>query len=190
MKKIKVLIISVFVLILGVFLYFNIITPIQIKLTTVMCQNWDATYVGIKAFEEYYANGNYDKDTTILHGFNGKLPSENPKDYMNVYISLQGQNRSCFEAFTVDGYISNIAIYGDMALYSTTVSSVETMQIFRCSEKEGTLVLNIFVGNHTDEQIKEFIQSITIQVNSEGSIFGKRDTIISLADFEEIIIER
>lgn len=190
-KKIILSIVAVLlVAIIGVTSYFNFIRPLSINVTEVKCENWDATYVSVKAFEEMYNKGEYNKDTTVIHSFNGKLPSDNPKDYMSVYIDIDVKNRNWFQIYSVDGYISNIEKYEDMALYSATMGDVEETNVFRNSNKVGTIVLDLYVGNHTDDEIKEFVKGITINMSGKGDIIGKKKMSIKLADIDNISIER
>ena len=190
-KKIILSIVAVLlVAIIGVTSYFNFIRPLSINVTEVRCENWDATYVGVNAFEEMYNKGEYNKDTTVIHSFNGKLPSDNPKDYMSVYIDIDVKNRNWFQIYSVDGYISNIEKYQDMALYSATMGDVEETNVFRNSNKVGTIVLDLYVGNHTDDEIKEFVKGITINMSGKGDIIGKKKMSIKLADIDNISIER
>ena len=190
-KKIILSIVAVLlVAIIGVTSYFNFIRPLSINVTEVKCENWDATYVSVKAFEEMYNKGEYNKDTTVIHSFNGKLPSDNPKDYMSVYIDIDVKNRNWFQIYSVDGYISNIEKYQDMALYSATMGDAEETNVFRNSNKVGTIVLDLYVGNHTDDEIKEFVKGITINMSGKGDIIGKKKMSIKLADIDNISIER
>lgn len=190
-KKIILSIVAVLlVAIIGVTSYFNFIRPLSINVTEVKCENWDATYVSVKAFEEMYNKGEYNKDTTVIHSFNGKLPSDNPKDYMSVYIDIDVKNRNWFQIYSVDGYISNIEKYQDMALYSATMGDVEETNVFRNSNKVGTIALDLYVGNHTDDEIKEFVKGITINMSGKGDIIGKKKMSIKLADIDNISIER
>ena len=190
-KKIILSIVAVLlVAIIGVTSYFNFIRPLSINVTEVKCENWDATYVSVKAFEEMYNKGEYNKDTTVIHSFNGKLPSDNPKDYMSVYIDIDVKNRNWFQIYSVDGYISNIEKYEDMALYSATMGDAEEINVFRNSNKVGTIVLDLYVGNHTDDEIKEFVKGITINMSGKGDIIGKKKMSIKLADIDNISIER
>lgn len=177
-------------MLIGVCCYYNFLKPIKIEPKKVVCQNWDATYVSIKAFEEMYLSENYNKSTTVIHSFQGKLPSENPKDYMTVYISLEAKNRCWFDSYIVDGSITEIGKYKEMALFSYTLGEGGTIQVFHNSVKEGTIVLDIYIGNHTDEEIKEFIRSISIETISKGKIMNKKKSTISLENMEEITIER
>ena len=190
-KKIILSIVAVLlVAIIGVTSYFNFIRPLSINVTEVRCENWDATYVSVKAFEEMYNKGEYNKDTTLIHSFNGKLPSDNPKDYMSVYIDIDVKNRNWFQIYSVDGYISNIEKYEDMALYSATMGDAEEINVFRNSNKVGTIALDLYVGNHTDDEIKEFVKGITINMSGKGDIIGKKKMSIKLADIDNISIER
>lgn len=190
-KKIILSIVAVLlVAIIGVTSYFNFIRPLSINVTEVKCENWDATYVSVKAFEEMYNKGEYNKDTTVIHSFNGKLPSDNPKDYMSVYIDIDVKNRNWFQIYSVDGYISNIEKYEDMALYSATMGDAEEINVFRNSNKVGTIALDLYVGNHTDDEIKEFVKGITINMSGKGDIIGKKKMSIKLADIDNISIER
>ena len=190
-KKIILSIVAVLlVAIIGVTSYFNFVRPLSINVTEVKCENWDATYVSVKAFEEMYNKGEYNKDTTVIHSFNGKLPSDNPKDYMSVYIDIDVKNRNWFQIYSVDGYISNIEKYQDMALYSATMGDAEETNVFRNSNKVGTIVLDLYVGNHTDDEIKEFVKGITINMSGKGDIIGKKKMSIKLADIDNISIER
>lgn len=189
-KKIILSIVAVLlVAIIGVTSYFNFIRPLSINVTEVRCENWDATYESIKTFEEMYNKGEYNKDTTVIHNFNGKLPSDNPEDYMSVYIDIDVQNRNWFQRYSVDGYISNIEKYQDMALYSETMGAVEKITVFRNSDKSGTIVLDLYVGNHSDDEIEEFVKSITINMSGKGNIIGKKTMSIKLADLENITLE-
>lgn len=189
-QKIRFFVAIIITVLVGMVTYYNIIVPITIEVKDVKCENWDATFTAIKAFEENFNKDEYDKDTTKLHNFDGKLPSENPKDYMSVYISLGAKNRSLFESYIIDGVISKIETNQEMALYSTTLGAVERMQVFRNSEKDGMLVLDIYIGDYSDEEIKEFINSITIQTVCKGSLIGKKEMSVSLKNVKDITIER
>ena len=92
--------------------------------------------------------------------------------------------------YSVDGYISNIEKYQDMALYSATMGDVEETNVFRNSNKVGTIVLDLYVGNHTDDEIKEFVKGITINMSGKGDIIGKKKMSIKLDDIDNISIER
>ncbi|KIR01815.1 hypothetical protein P261_00629 [Lachnospiraceae bacterium TWA4] len=191
MKKTTKIIMSIlFILSMSIIVYYNFISPVKIVVTDVKCQNWDATFESIQAFATNYRNGDYDKNTTIIHNFNEMLPSKDPKEYMTIYITLKGTNRCLFEPYLVDGFISKMKNHKDMALYSFTLSDVEPMQLLRSSEREGQLVLDVFIGNRSNEEIKKFVQGLTIWTTNKGKFFGEQKAIVQLDDVEKIYIER
>lgn len=65
----------------------------------------DRTYDRIKSLVEDYTSGELNKDI-FIHNFDGKLPSENPNDYMTAYYTLQVKNRRIFDV----GYINSIVL--------------------------------------------------------------------------------
>lgn len=191
MKKVIIKIgILLLIVIIGICSYFNFIKPVKIEVTDVSCQNWDATYESVKAFEKNYKTKSYDTNKTVVHNFDGKLPSDNPKDYMTVYINVKADNRCWFQPYVIDGYISDIGKYKEMALFSATMSDAEVVRAFRNDYREGQIVLDIYVGKHTDDEIKEFVRSITIAASGEGEIIGKQKTTLKLTDLDKITIER
>ena len=189
-KTIKYSVLAVILIIGGYLLYINVINPFVVKPSRVECINWDATYVSIKAFEESYNKNEHDKDTTVIHNFTGKLPSDNPKDYLTVYVHLQGNNRSFVEQYNMDGYISSIKNDDDIALWSYTLGYVVTNNVFRRTQKDATLILDLYVKDKSDEEIEDYIRSINIKMVYTGDILGKRETTISLSDVKDISVER
>ena len=189
-KIIKVTSLGILLIFIVGIAYFNVLFPMKIEPVKIECINWDATYPYVEAFEESYKTGEYDKDTTIIHNFDGTLPSHNPDDYASVYIDIKATNRCFFDHFSVDGYISKIEKNSDMALWSATLSSVISTTVFRTSSSGATINMDLYVKDRSDEEIKEMLRSITIDVVYKGDILGKRTATVQLADVEDITIER
>lgn len=189
-KKILIVIGCILICAFLILLYFNLTHPIKVVSVNVVCQNWDATYESLEAFAESYNNGSYNKERTIVHNFNGKLPSDDPKDYADVYIDLTFKNRSPFQHYTIDGYIEKFSKNGEMAICSGIMSDIFFVQVFRMTEKEGRVLLTIYTGDRSDEEIKEMIRGIEMTFVAEGSIIGKQKFDYNLSEVEDITMER
>lgn len=189
-KKIIIILCILFIICLCVTSYYNLIHPIKLVSVNVECINWDATYVGLEAFENNYNNGEYNKDKTLIHNFDGKLPSDNPNDYMDVYINLEFENRNLFQAYDVDGYISNFKNNKEMPIYSNIMSDVERVFIFRKSEKTGSIVATLYIADKTDEEVMNMVRGIELKFVANGDYFGKQELEIDLSNVDDITVER
>lgn len=189
-RKLLTIIMIPVVLIVLIVSYFNLIAPISIRVNNVECINWDATYAAVAGFEENYKNGVYDKNTTVIHSFNGVVPSDDEEDYLSVYINFDVTNRSFFEDFIIDGVVEKIETYPEMALFSFTSSDVETNIAWKHSKAGATILIDLFVGDYSDQEIVEFIKGLTIKMVGDGEFFGQREMKIELKDVENIIIKR
>lgn len=190
MKIVKKIVFITVVIIILILLYFNIIMPISVECNKVECINWDATYESIVAFEKNYNEGDYDRNTVLIHSFDGKLPSHNKKDYMTVYINFNVKNRGIIDNFLIDAVVENIENNENMALWSNTAANVEMNTAWRREQAEGTIVMDIYIKDYSNEDIKEFIKGLNIKVVCKGKILGKREFYLKLSDVEKISIER
>ena len=193
-KNIKIITVSIIAILIAILLcvgaYWNLIKPIELEHVSVSCVNWDATYVSLEAFIDEYNSGEYDKDTTLIHNWDGNLPSNNPKDYMDLYIDLDFKNRNLFQTYSIDGYISNYNSDNDMLIYSNTMGAYTNVVAYRSSETGGEILATIYIANLNDDEIKKLVQDISLKIVAKGKFLGTQEINIELSDVEEIDIER
>ncbi|MFP3155710.1 hypothetical protein LQZ18_15030 [Lachnospiraceae bacterium ZAX-1] len=164
----------------------------SIRVQGIDCITWDATYVSIEAFaNEYYPKDDYDKNTTFIHAFNGTLPSDKPEDYMDIYCSFEVINRSLFDQVYVDALISKLGEHAGNVLWSDSAGSGFGTYLHRLSKDSITFRLAIYIGDMTDDNIKEMVQTMKASALCEGKYLGTREKEIGFKNSKDkITIER
>ena len=161
MSKKKKVVITLTVFIILVILFLTVIHPIFIVADTLDCGVSDE-YVSMLQDEEYY--------DVCLEGFNGELPSQDPKDYRRLTL--------------------------DMELLYTSLLTMESMQIYikdvDCENKKNVVMMHdgkFFEGNGEARLEKKDIVALFALVyvgdlNTEKEIKDRLEDIAKHTTFE------
>ncbi len=189
MKK-KVIITGCILLvsILVLFIYTQFIKPIDCKINAISCITWDATYVSLESFHERYHSGDLIEKQQVIYSYDGTLPSNNPKDYMDFYFEVGVNNRSLTDDVDVNVIVSSIDKYKDRVLYGYNSDQMIPGYAHKMSSGQTQILFTAYIANMTDEQIKEMAKSVTIRATAEGENIGSRVQNIS-CDTRNIKIE-
>lgn len=161
MSKKKKVVITLAVFIILIILFLTVIHPIFIVADTLDCGVSDE-YVSMLQDEEYY--------DVCLEGFNGELPSQDPKDYRRLTL--------------------------DMELFYTSLLTMESMQIYikdiDCENKKNVVMMHdgkFFEGNGEARLEKKDIVALFALVyvgdlNTEKEIKNRLEDITKHTTFE------
>ena len=188
-NKIKIITVVTVIAVFCILGYTQIYRPVSIQPKKAECITWDATYESIKGFAEAYKSGEYNKNTTFIHAFDGKLPSDNPNDYMTVYCTLEVKNRSIFHMSNLEAIVLELGNHAGNVLYSTSSSDTVGGGVFRFSEKDITFILDVYIGNMDETAIKEMVKGIKAKVMYEGDFTGVKEETIEFSNCNNITIE-
>lgn len=192
MRKKKVVAAGLLILAIGIAIvvYLNFLRPVKISSVNVSCINLFSSSGEMENYERNLNDGNYNKNTTIIHNYNGALESDDLNDYMMVYINLDFVNRSFLQAYNMDGLITNFKVDSDRPICSYTLTNVLGVNVFRMSEKQGCVIVDICIADKSDEEIKEMIRGIELEFVAKGQYFGEQKIKIGLSDVDDIVIKR
>lgn len=185
--KIKIISGIILAIIVVITIYTQLYAPVVVEIESIKCVSWDATYITLEALADAYSTGEYDKTTTFIHSFNGKLPSENPNDYMDIYCKIKVKNRNIIDDFSVDAAVSELGKNSENVLFSFPASCITKPLVFKSSENTITFILDIYIGNMTESEIKELVQGMKAKFVYSGKYLGKREKIISFKNCEKKI---
>ena len=189
-KRIIIIITSVLVFCVAAWMVFTqLYRPIVSSVKEISCETSDATYVGLESLHQRYNNGELDQNEAILFAYNGTLPSENPKDYMNIYYTIEGTNRNLFDDFIINVGFKDITKYSDRVLYGYDSYQILPGYAYNASEYTLQVMITVYIADLSEEQIRELSQSIELSVLAEGKYLGKREQDISSKSCEDIRIE-
>lgn len=159
-------------------IFSQVIFPIGTAPVSVQCTNWEATYTYLeKAAERYNAEELYDYEHAC--SFKGKLPSDNPEDYMDIYCSFSVKNSSFVERYSIDATLKNAAKYADHILFFSDARAAYTTPLFRRQAVQAYIVLTVYTGDLSDEQLSELVNGLTVTVKAYGHYFGARSKDVS-----------
>lgn len=190
-NKVKIIVAVIVIMVFAILGYTQLYRPISIKPKMMECITWDSTYEGTKARAESYNNGELDKETTFVHAFDGKLPSEDPNDYMDIYCTLEITNRSIFDLTYIDAIVLELGPYADNVLFSTSASHhvTGTGSVFKLSKGNITFFLNIYIGDLDEAAIKELARGIKAKVIYKGEAIELKEEIIDFSRCKDITLE-
>ena len=177
-------------LILGVFILVIYITQIKYsingKATEVECSSWDATYGSVVASAEAADNKNLPSDT-IAYSYDNSLPSENPNDYMSIYVYCDVKSSS-IQKYNLKMSLSSAEKYKENILFiSEQPTGADTD---RFGKDNMYIILDVYIGNLSDDQIKELVRGLNVKIKGYGEFVGKSETNISFDKCDKIAIKR
>ena len=175
MDKNFFLVLIVLLVIIGV--YFQFAKPIKVIRSKIDCyisEGADMEYEYISTFAETYEKYEWYKDTTILHSWNGTLPSENPDDYMTINWDITLKNRSSYGSVLVDAHISDITSHKEAVLISHTASHAVAHYMDGFSKRTIWVLATVCIKDLNTAQIEELIKGMTVEVQFSGELMGTR----------------
>ena len=175
------------VLVLGIYTQF--IKPIDCYIKAVNCITWDATYSSLESFDERYHSGDFSENDQVIYSYDGTLPSNNPKDYMDFYFKVEVNNRSLIEDYGVDVTVFSIDKYSERVLYGYNSDQILPGYVFNMSNQDIEILFTAYVADMTEEQIKEMVKSVIIRTTVEGGDIGSREQNISCNSCDNIVVE-
>ncbi len=179
------LFIAVLLAAFAVAIFSQVIFPIATAPVDVQCTNWDATYTYLeKAAERYDTEELYDYEHAC--SFKGKLPSDNPWDYMDIYCSFSVKNSSFAERYSIDATLKNAENYADHILFFSDARAAYTTPLFSRQAVQAYIVLTVYSGDLSEEQLSELVNGLTVTVKANGHYFGARSKDVSFKKCENI----
>ncbi len=159
------------------------------------CVSWDATYESLLSTAERFDTGAAEA-WEHAYSYTGTLPSDDPRDYMNIYLYFTAENKSFIDSYTLGGTLSGAEKYGDRILFYSDADAAYSARLGR-RESPGaktaagsSVILDVYVGGLTDEQIKELVGAVTLEVTAKGGIFGTKNVGVSFADCGSVTFDR
>ena len=120
--KKKYVYISVVILLIIVLVYTQYLSPVSFTADTVNFKDEDVFELLKYKYSEGYKKDHPNDDTRYLNDIK-ELPSNNPKDYIDVFYPIKAKNKSVFDIVSVDLLIHEIHKYKDRFLHSLTCPS-------------------------------------------------------------------
>jgi len=190
MKVIKKLIIILVIIIAISCIYLAtvcLVFPLKIKPDYVDCVTWDATYPSLLYQAEQYESGEYGESGEYVHSFNG-IVSEDENDYMDIYCDIKVENRSFFGEYALDAAVCDAENFSENLLFSSAASIPIQMYVKARSEETITVLMTIYIGDMSDEDIHEFVDGLKIKVVANGML-GNVEKTISMSECDDVVIE-
>lgn len=194
MKKKVIKLIIILILIIGIVVYFNAFKPAKIYEKTANINIIDYKIEGEDSDEEYYRepfdnliseyNGeDYDgfiNDEKLVRT-NSELPSDKDKDYKSIYVSLKIKNRSIFLLNNINAMIAKND-KDSRILYTSGCVMTQQVKPLKTNDKVDIMVVEMYTGDMTDEEILDYIRKQDITVYYETKFNGVKSEKISLKD--------
>ena len=191
-KNITVVVIAIicvlFIAALTAVILTQVIFTIKTSPTKVKCLNSDATYT-IEYTAERYLSGTM-SDYEHAWAFDGELPSKDPADYIDIYLMFDVENTCYVDQYTVDATLKSAAKYSENILFVTDAGAVVTPHVWRRQTTQAYVLLEVYIGNLNEDQIRELVSGITLSVKAQGDYFGTRNRTVSFKECDNISIER
>ena len=186
MKKIITIIGLILVIVVSILYVTQIKFAISGKICEVKCISWDATYESVVASAEAADNKNLPSDV-IAYSYDNSLPSENPNDYMNIYVYCDVKSSS-IQKYNLKMSLSSAEKYKENILFiSEQPVGADTD---RFGKDNMYIILDVYIGNLNDEQIKELVRGLDVKIKGYGEFVGKSETNVSFDKCDKIKIER
>ncbi len=190
MKKKIIFIISIVIFVAFVLVMTNqVLFVADVSTKSVKCSSWDATYNGIVTLADKYTNDKLEDDEHA-YSFNGELPSNNPEDYMSFDCSFEVDNNSIFDDFAINATLAGTEKYKENILFVSDANSAMIHNANKMDKTTAWIVLYVYTGNLTDEQIRELANNLSVTVKLYGKYLGTRTKTISFEKCDNISIER
>ena len=161
----------------------------------VECVSWDATYESLLSVAERFDTGHAEA-WEHAYSYTGTLPSDDPRDYMNIHLCFTAENKSFIDSYMLGGTLGGAEKYGDRILFYSDADAAYKVRLGR-RESPGakkaagsSVILDVYVGGLTDEQIKELARAVTVVVTAEGGIFGAKNIAVPFAGCGSVTVDR
>lgn len=185
--KLKVVgIVIVLILMIGV-VYTQLMKPLTMKPEKVDASVWYVGYESIEKQAEDINNGMKD-DTMTIHSFNGKLPSNNPDDYMTIYFNVAIKNRSLFNISPIEAVVYELGSHKENVLFSYSSSAGFMGRALRFTSTVVTFPIHVYVKGMDEQAIEELIKDVKAKVVYKGDFIGTKEQIIDFSKCKNIKI--
>lgn len=148
---------------------------------------WDATDTIEYTVERFQSGTMFDYEHAW--SFNGKLPSDDPNDFIDLYCWFEVKNTGYIDQYTMDATLKNAENYSGNILFVTDANAVMTSRVWRKSSKQACIILQVYIGNLDENQIRELISGLTLSVEAQGDYFGTRHRTVSFDTCDNVSIE-
>ena len=148
---------------------------------------WDATDTIEYTVERFQSGTMFDYEHAW--SFNGKLPSDDPNDFIDLYCWFEVKNTGYIDQYTMDATLKNAENYSENILFVTDANAVMTPRVWRKSSKQACIILQVYIGNLDENQIRELISGLTLSVEAQGDYFGTRHRTVSFDTCDNVSIE-
>ena len=169
--------------IVGILLFFLIV--LFVLMQTFIKPKVQMISVGAQVFEGpyYYLTAkinNEVQDFTYWITEPDTLPSDNPMDYMGLYINYRVTNYSVLQAYQIDADLAKAESYRDHILTVSPTADLFGGYVFRFDKSQEYIVVTLYTGDLSEDQIRELIDGLTISVDCYGDLYGSKHTELSL----------
>ena len=189
MSSVKKVVLTIIVIVVlagvGYGLYSQVIVPTTFEADSVEVNDFEKTDEFIATFAKECNEGTR-ANTDYPVSFDGKLPSDNPADYMIAYCYFEGINRSFLDNYNVVADFGDASKYKENILFACNSNAANCLRLSRHSKRGSNVILVLYKGSLSDAQIKELIQSVTLTVKAEGDYTGTRTQTISFNNCDKI----
>ncbi len=154
----------------------------------------DATYPSISAAAERFDSGSA-ADWEHAYSYNGTLPSGDPGDYTSIYLYFTAENKSFLDSYMLDAALKSAGKYSDRILFwSDARASFEAPlrrreSIQSKSSGVSFLVLDIYSAGLSEEQLRELVRDIKIEVSASGKFFGTKRIGVSYSSCDAVVFD-
>lgn len=184
-KIVLIIIVMFFAVVTGYVVYAQIIVPTTFEVTNVEIADMEETDEFVSTFAKECDEGTRVK-TDYPVSYNGKLPSDNSTDYKIAYLRFNGVNRSILDNYNVVGALGNATKYKENIMFACTSDSAFSLRLSRRDNGGTYVILVLYTGNLSEEQIRELINGITLNVKSYGDFSGTRTRTLSYKNCNKI----
>ena len=174
-----------FAVVTGYVVYAQIIVPTTFEVTNVEIADMEETDEFVSTFAKECDEGTRVK-TDYPVSYKGKLPSDNSTDYKIAYLRFNGVNRSILDNYNVVGALGNATKYKENIMFACTSDSAFSLRLSRRDNGGTYVILVLYTGNLSEEQIRELINGITLNVKSYGDFSGTRTRTLSYKNCNKI----
>lgn len=187
-KKWKWIGLAVLIVLVGVGVYTNFVKPLKIKPEKVDGVVWNAGFDSIVSHVEDFEKGDL-ADTVKIESFNGTLPSDEAKDYMTIYFTVEVKNRSLLNFHDIEAVSSEIGKFNENVLFSHSSNEAVPGRVWRLSDSEIAFILDVNVADMDEQAVKDLVKSVKAKVSYKGGILGKREQVIDFSKVKHVYVD-
>ena len=148
---------------------------------------WDATYSIEDTAKRFQSGTMFDYEHAW--SFNGNLPSDDPNDFIDIYCWFEVENTGYIDQYTMDATLKSAENHSENILFVTDANAVVTSRVWRRSSKRAYIILQVYIGNLDEDQIRDLISGLTLSVEAQGDYFGTRHRTVSFDTCDNVSIE-